>query len=142
MNTFDIDALETSDTGFLHLKNPSTEEPIFLGSGDGTQPVGIEFHAPGTKAYVAAEDRRTNRQLLRNKRKGKVTAEDLRSDQAEFLADVTSKFVNLSVKSAGEATGKALFLAFFSEPKRGWAVDQSNAYLADWGHFTTTSPTS
>ena len=142
MDTFDISALETSDTGFVHLKNPSTEEPIVLGSGDDAKPVGITVHAPGTKAYVAAEDRRTNRQMLRNRRTKKITAENLREDNQLFFADVTVSFDNLSFKPAGEVTGKDLFSALYGDPKFGWVTDQVNAFLNDWGSFTTTSPTS
>ena len=142
MDTFDISALETSDTGFVHLKNPSTEEPIFLGSADDAKPVGITVHAPGTKAYVAAEDRRTNRQLLRNRRTKKVSAENLREDNQQFFADVTVSFDNLSFKAADNLSGKELFLALYSDPKFGWVADQVNAFLNDWGSFTTTSPTS
>lgn len=142
MDTFDISALETSDTGFVHLKSPQTEEPIFIGPDDDRKAVGITVHAPGTKPYVAAEDRRTNRQLLRNKRKGKVTAENLREDAQHFLADVTITFDNLSFKPAGDIAGKDLFLALYGDPKFGWVNDQVNAFLNDWGSFTTTSPTS
>ena len=139
---FDLDTIETAETGFLHLKHPSTEEPIMLGEGDDAKPVGITLHAPGSKPYVAADTRRTNRQLLRSKRSKKVTAEDLRADQHQFFADVTASFDNLAYPPAGDATGAKLYLALYEDPKKGWVVDQVNAYLADWGNFSTTSPTS
>jgi hypothetical protein len=139
--TFDITSIETAESGFLHLKHPATEETISLGEGNNALPVGITYHAPGSKPYVAADLARTNRQLLRNRRGKKVTAEDLRADNHQFFADVTISFDNLSYGSASDVTGKKLFLALYSDPKYGWAVDQLNAKLNEWSDFTTTSPT-
>lgn len=137
---FDITQLATSDTGFLHLKDPSTEEPIFVGEGDAQLPVGITLHAPGSPAYVTAESKRTNRALVRSKRKVDLTADLLRSDQVQFFTDITVSFDQLSYPPAEGATGEKLFNALYSDRRYGWIVDQVNAYVSDWGNFSTTSP--
>lgn len=136
---FDITQLATTDSGFLHLKSPATEEHIFVELGEVKVPVGIMLHAPGSPAYIAAENKRTNRALVRSKRKTDLTADMLRADQVEFLTDVTASFDNLGYPPAGEAKGEDLFKALYADRKFGWVVDQANAFLADWGNFSTAS---
>jgi len=139
---FDIATIETKDTSFLHLKSPVDEEPIFSVEGETKTPVGITFHAPGSEAYEAAAGRRTNRALVRSKRKIDLTADLLRADTVTFLADVTVSFDSLSYSPAGEAKGADLFKALYSDRKFGWVVEQANVHLADWASFTKGSATS
>jgi hypothetical protein len=138
----DITQFTPTETSFLHLKSPVDEEPLYEGSGDAKQPVGITFHAPGSEPYEAAVSRRTNRSLVRSKKKAELTADLLRSDTTSFLTDVTSEFNHLDYPPAGDAKGETLFKALYSDRKFGWVIEQANAFLADWGHFTKSSATS
>lgn len=139
---FDITKFTPSDTSFLHLKSPTDEEPIFTGAGESKQAVGITFHAPGSEAYEAAVAKRTNRSLVRSKKKSELTADLLRSDTVSFLADVTASFNNLAYSPAGEAKGEELFKALYADRKFGWVIEQANAHLGDWANFTKASATS
>jgi hypothetical protein len=139
--TFDITSIETNDASFLHLKHPGTEEPLFIGAGDDKQPVGISFHAPGTPGYEAASSKRTNRSLVRSKRKIDLNADLLRADTVDFLADVTVSFDHLGYPPAGELTGRDLFKALYGDRKFGWVIEQVNGHLADWASFTKGSAT-
>lgn len=140
---FDLTQFTPADTSFLHLKSPVDETPLYSGTGDKKEPVGITFHAPGSDAYEAAVSARTNRSLVRSKRKIDLTADLLRSDTVAFLTDVTVSFDGgLSYPPAGDATGKELFKALYSDRKFGWVIDQANAHLGDWGNFTKSLPTS
>lgn len=131
---FDITQLTPADTTFCHLKNPVDEEPIFTGNGDDKKAVGITFHAPGSEAYEAAETRRTNRSLMRGKKKIEATADILRADATQFLTDITASFDNLAYPPAGEAKGAELYKALYSDRKYRWAVEQASAHLADLGN--------
>lgn len=102
----------------------------------GKQPVGITFHAPGTQPYETASTKRTNRSLVRSKRKIDLTADLLRSDTIDFLADITVSFDHLGYPPAGEATGTDLFKALYGDRRFGWVIEQVNAHLADWASFT------
>lgn len=136
---FDITQFTPTDTSFLHLKSPTDEEPLYIGSGDAKAPVGITFHSPGSEPYEAAVSRRTNRSLVRSKKKAELTADLLRSDTVSFLADVTASFDNLAYPPAAGAIGEDLFKALYADRKYGWVIDQANAHLGDWSHFTKGS---
>lgn len=136
---FDLASIDTSDTSFLHLKSPDTEEPIFTKKGDKKEPVGITFHSPGSEAYEAAVAKRTNRALHRSKRKIDLTADMLRSDTVAFLTDVTVSFDNLGYSPAGDAKGEDLFKAAYSDRKFAWVIEQANTHLGDWASFTKSS---
>lgn len=146
MNTtapaFDITSIETTETSFLHLKHPGTEEPLYVGTGGDKQPVGITFHAPGTDGYEAASKKRTNRSLVRSKRKVDLNADLLRADTVDFLAEVTQSFSHLAYPPAADATGTDLFKALYGDRKFGWVVEQANTHLGDWASFTKGSATS
>jgi hypothetical protein len=137
---FDITEIETSETSFLHLKHPGTEEPLHT-KGDEPAAVGITFWAPGSEPYETASAKRTNRSLLRSKRKIDLTADMLRRDSIDFLADITKSFDNLAYSHAGDAKGRDLFAALYGDRKYGWAVEQANSHLADWASFTKGSAT-
>jgi len=139
---FDITSITATETAFMHLKNPVDEEPIFVGTGANKEPVGIEYYSPGSEGYEAAVGRRTNRALVRSKKKIELTADLLRSDTVKFLTDITASFRNLSYPPAGDAKGEDLFKALYSDRKYGWVVEQANVFLADWAHFIPGSATS
>ena len=139
---FDITQFAPADTSFLHLKSPVDEDPLYVGSGDTKQPVGITFHSPGSEAYEAAGVRRANRSLARGKKNIPITAELLRSDNVRFLADITASFDNLGYPPAADAQGTDLYKALYSDRKYGWVVDQATAHTTDWGNALKKSPAS
>ena len=139
---FDITTLAPTETSFMQLKNPATQEMIFTGEDDGIRAVGITFHSPGSAVYEAAGAARVNRQMLRNKKKPDITAEALAAEQAEFLAAVTASFDHLSYPPAQGASGTALYKALYSDPKYGWILGQANAFMGDWENFIGNSATS
>jgi hypothetical protein len=138
----DVTRFKPAATTFMHLKSPVDEEPMFEGVGEQKAPVGITFHSPGTEAYENAVSRRTNRALVRTKKKVELTADLLRSDTVSFLADITASFDNLTYPPAGAATGEELYKALYGDREVSWIVDQANAHLGDWANFTKASPTS
>lgn len=135
---FDITQIETTETSFLALKHPGTEEPLVT-KGDEPAAVGITFWAPGSEPYETASAKRTNRSLLRSKRKIDLNADMLRADTIDFLADITVSFDQLAYPPAGDAKGRDLFKALYGDRKYSWVVEQANSHLADWGSFTKGS---
>jgi hypothetical protein len=139
---FNITSVATCMTAFLHLKDPKTEEPFFVDNDGNPEPVGITFFGPGSPEYEAADARRTNRSLLRNKRKIELTADILRADAIQHLADITASFDNLEYPPAGNATGVELYKALYSDREYGWVVTQATPFNNDWGNFSKASATS
>jgi hypothetical protein len=135
----DITRFKPSATAFMHLKSPVDEEPLFEAVGDAKEPVGITFHSAGSAAYEAASQKRTNRSLVRSKKKVELTADLLRSDTINFLVDVTVSFQHLEYPPAEGATGEDLFKALYGDREYGWVVEQANAHLGDWSSFTKGS---
>lgn len=139
---FDITLLMAAETTFCHLKNPIDEEPLFVGEGDAKAAVGITYSPPGSARYEVAETNRTNRALVRSKKKIEVTADILRADAVKFLADITISFDNLAYPPAGDATGEKLFAALYADRQYRWAHEQLSTHLADLGNSIKKSATS
>jgi hypothetical protein len=134
----DITRFKPSLTSFMHLKSPDEEEPMFEVVGDGKMPVGITFHSAGSPTYEAASAKRTNRSLVRSKKKLDLTADLLRADTVAFLVDITVSFHHLEYPPAGDATGEQLYKALYGDRDYAWVVEQANAHLGDWASFTKT----
>jgi hypothetical protein len=135
----DITKFKPSATTFMHLKSPDEEEPLFEQVGEGKEPVGITFHSAGSAAYEAASAKRTNRSLVRSKKKLELTADLLRSDTVSFLTDITVSFHHLDYPPAGDVAGEKLFEALYGDREYGWVIEQANAHLGDWSSFTKGS---
>ena len=127
----DVNSLKAADRGTIHVKNASGE-PLY----DGDKPVLIHVHGPGSRAYGTVESRASARALKRlNDNEGKITAptaEERVAETAEDLAELTIGFDGLT---SGELTGKALFLAVYSDPRLGFIAKQVSKHVADWGNF-------
>ena len=54
---------------------------------------------------------------------------------AEDLADITVKFENLAYPPAGDAEGRELFSALYSDKRLGFIPAQLLKAVADWGNF-------
>ncbi|GGE75142.1 hypothetical protein [Sphingomonas prati] len=140
----DITRYKPALTSFMHLKSPDEEEPLFetLSTNPDEilkEAVGITFHSAGSPAYEAAVAKRTNRSLVRSKKKAELTADLLRADTVSFLTDVTVSFHHLDYPPAEGAIGEDLFRAVYADREYGWVVEQANAHLGDWSNFTKGS---
>ncbi|MFD1951376.1 hypothetical protein ACFSGX_11435 [Sphingomonas arantia] len=135
----DITRYKPALTSFMHLKSPDEEEPLFETIDGAKEAVGITFHSAGSPAYEAAVAKRTNRSLVRSKKKAELTADLLRADTVNFLTDVTVSFHHLDYPPADGAIGEDLFRALYADREYGWVVEQANAHLGDWSNFTKGS---
>ncbi|WP_347271798.1 hypothetical protein [Rhizorhabdus histidinilytica] len=131
---YDITKQSVADTAAIHIKGADGN---FL-YADG-KPVRIIIHSPGSAAFLEVDERATQRAIARmNENEGKVVlpphAQRL-LEQAEDLADITVAFENLAYPPAGEATGRALFVALYRDPKLGFIPPQITKATKDWGKF-------
>ena len=138
----DITKFKPAPTSFLHLKSPVDEELLFDVVDGQKVAVGINFHGPGSAAYEAANSRRTNRSLVRSKKKAELTADLLRTDNVGYLADITASFENVEYPMPAGHTGEDLYKALYGDREYGWVVDQATVFLADWANFTKSSAAS
>lgn len=131
----DIRTKAVSLTGKLHLRDAS-DELMF----DNGKPVEVNVYGPGSKQYAKASAAQQNRMMVLLKRKGSVdqTAEQKRSENAEFLADCTESFENLSYDAL---VGREMAVAVYSDVTIGFIADQVAKFIGDWSNFSTPSAT-
>jgi hypothetical protein len=136
---FDITKTAVAETATLELTD-ANEAPLL---GEDKKQLSITLYGPGSEPFAKAEGKRQNRLVERLKRKGKteLSAEEQRSEQADFLAAITVSFNGFSYPPAGEATGKALYRALYMDRSVGFITDQVQRFVGDWGNFTGTSAT-
>lgn len=140
---FDITSTKVLEKGILKLTD-AEEAPLMGQDADGNpKQCAIELYGPGSKAYAAAEARRNNRTVDRIKRRGKskLSAEEQRSDQADFLADVTIAFHNFTYPAGDGVTGRDMFHALYMDRGVGFITDQAQQFVTDWGNFSAKSET-
>jgi hypothetical protein len=133
---FDITSKKVQEKGVLKLTD-AEEAPLI---GDNEKQCAIEVYGPGSAAYAKAEARRNNKTVDRIKRRGKskLSAEEQRSDQADFLADITIAFHNFTYP--GEySTPREQFHALYMDRAVGFITDQLQGYVGDWGNFSGIS---
>jgi len=131
----DIRTKAVQPTSTLHLRD-AADELMY----DGDKPVTVTIYGPGSKQFAKAQAAQQNRMLDMLKRKGKTdqTAEQKRTEQAEFLTDCTAEFGNLSY---GDLTGAALANAVYSDIEIGFIADQVAKHIGDWANFSRPSAT-
>lgn len=132
----DIRKFAVEQTGRLHLRDASEE---LMYADDAKQlPMAVNVYGPGSKQYARAAAAQQNRMVDKLKRKGKAsnTAEQNAAETAEFLADCTASFENVSY---GELTGRELAIAVYSDTEIGFIADQVAKHLGDWSNFTKPS---
>ena len=137
---FDITKTAVSETATLDLVGPD-EAPLL---GEDKKQCSISLYGPGSEPFERASAKRQNKLIGRLKRKGKseMSAEEQRAEQADFLASITVSFNGFTYPPAGEATGKDLYRAAYSDRSIGFIADQVQAFVGDWGNFTGSSATS
>ena len=137
---FDITKTAVSETANLDLLGPD-EAPLI---GEDKKQCSITLYGPGSEPFERASAKRQNKLVQRLKKKGKaeMSAEEQRAEQAEFLASITVSFNGFAYPPAGDATGKDLFRAAYSDRRIGFIADQVQAFVGDWGNFTSSSATS
>lgn len=129
-------------TAFLHLKDA---DEVFL--YEGKEKVGIELFSPGTPEAAKVEERVTGRLLKEmNDAGGKAALPSLdqqRADAAQDLADVTAAFHHIEYDGPDgkPLTGRALYVAVYSDPELGYIKKQVSKFQADWGKFKAGSLT-
>ncbi len=137
---FDISTQAVAESSDLML-NDAEDAPLL---GADKKQLSITLYGPGSEPFEKAAAKRQNRLLERLKRKGKtdMSAEEQRSEQAEFLASITESFNGFDYPPAGDAKGKDLFRALYMDRKLGFITDQVQRFVGDWGNFSGKSATS
>lgn len=132
----DIRKFAVEQTGRLHLRDASEE---LMHTPDGL-PMAVNVYGPGSKQYARAAAAQQNRMVDKLKRKGKAsnTAEQNAAETAEFLADCTASFENVSYDGL---VGRELAIAIYSDTEIGFIADQVAKHLGDWSNFTKPSTT-
>jgi hypothetical protein len=137
-----IASLAVAATAALHVKGP-TGEPLYADE-EGTLPVRIHVHGPGSRAYGIVETRQSARALKRMQdNDGKITAatpEERIAETAEDLAAITVRFENFDYQGGGaELAGADMFRAAYADQGLGFITRQVTKFVGDWGNFKAAS---
>jgi hypothetical protein len=143
----DIKGQAVAATAFLHLQD-AAEEPLYAtkpgtDETDLDKPVRVSVYGPGSKQYAQANARRYNRYVERM-RKGKkieLSADEQRRETAEFLADTTHSFENMTYNGKPVATREDM-IALYSDIEIGYIAEQVAKFGAEWGNFKKKPSTS
>ena len=105
------------------------------GRPDKEKPVTVELYGPGSREHGQATAKRSNRNIQRLRKKGSVelSADDIATEGAEYLAAITVGFTNLEY---GGLTGDKMHKALYADRTLGFIADQVNEHIGDWENFT------
>lgn len=139
---FDITSVAVSETSTFQLRDAS-DNLLFAKAGDGeaAKPVNVTVYGPGSKEHARAVAKRSSRHLARLRKKGggDLSADDIASEGAEFLASITVGFDNLTYKGL---TGHEMHKALYTDRSLGFIADQVNEHVGAWENFSKGSETS
>jgi hypothetical protein len=132
----DIKQFAASPTSTFQLRDGA--DNLIWADDAKSVPVEVEVYGPGSKQYQSASSRQQNRSIDTLKRKGKAdqSADDKIADQADFLASITVRFVNLDYEGL---SGNALAVAVYSDSSLGFIGQQVKAHADEWANFTKGS---
>ncbi len=140
--SFDITKLAVTDTSTFQLRD-AADNLIFAPADKGGEPkpVTVTVFGPGSKEHAKAVAKRSNRNIQRLRKKGSVelSADDIASEGAEFLASITVSFENLDYKGL---TGPELAKALYTDRSLGFIADQVNEHIGSWDNFVGELPKS
>jgi len=134
---FDVKSLAIKESTVLHLKNPFTQEELYVndkGELDpkGKNPVTVTVASQGSREYRLALNAMINRE---NKRGKKVkSAEELRAENIELLVAICLDSDNLSYDGEPVKTD-AQFRALLSDDSLGFIKTQIDETLGDISLF-------
>lgn len=135
----DLKTQAVLNTSTLHLQDAG-EEPMYAAGADGNpdmqKPVQVVMYSPGTKQFANASARRSNRNVQRMVRgkKTDLSADEQRRESAEFLADTTHSFENLTYGDKLPTT-RDEFIAVYSDIEIGFIAEQAAKFGSDWANF-------
>ncbi len=134
---------EMVDVGILHIRD-AEDELMYADGPDGkpdeSKPMRIHLYGPGSKQQAKAQTRYKNSLVAKMARKGgkvKLTADEERELDAQFLADVTKQFDNMGdlVPAGQDLAGEDLYLAVYGNQKLTFIPQQAQLYARDTSNF-------
>lgn len=131
--SFNLNSLALHDSFVLQLKHPVEGTPLFADEAE-TEAVSITLYGTSSKQYRNAVTAMQNRQLRRNAKKERASAEDLKEESISLLVacSATSAFLSLDDKPVTDA---ATFRQLYSDARFSWVKDQVDEALADTSNF-------
>lgn len=129
--SFNIKAKALSETTFVHLRDPATDEKLYdEATGEA---VGITIYGKASSQYKQALSALSRKNLAR---KGKPQSfETNMEDNIEILVTISKEAKNLDIDGVPVATAAA-FKALYSDTELFWVKDQVQEALEDNAAFT------
>jgi hypothetical protein len=129
---FELSSLKLSPTSALHLRHPVTDVPLYADEDKKAKPVIANLYGKASKQYREALHNLQNKRLTQKSRK--ETAENLESDNVEFLTACTKSIDNLTVEGKAVDTVEVI-RQLFSEAGYSWVKEQIDEHLGQNASF-------
>lgn len=130
---FDISTLALKADHELHLKHPLTDAKLYA-DDDETKPVVIMLYGSASKQYRKHVMDMQTRQLRRQAKKEKPSAEVYSEESTELLVACSAGSKNLSNDGKPVSTAED-FRKLYSDPSLSWIRQQVDEAIADVGNF-------
>lgn len=130
---FDINSLALAADHELHLKHPVSGDKLYADK-DEKQPVMVLLYGTASKQYRNAVTAMQTRQLRRNQKKEKASAEVMNEEAVELLVACSAGSKNLSFDGKPVSMAED-FRKLYSDPKFSWLRSQVDDALGDVGNF-------
>lgn len=133
---FDISTLALKADYELHLKHPLTDMKLYADKEE-KKPVQILLYGTASKQYRKAVSEMQTRQLRRNAKKEKPSAEVMNEEAVELLVAVSAGTKNFVFEGAEFSGTAEAFRKLYSDPKFSWIRQQVDEAIGDVGNFLT-----
>jgi hypothetical protein len=131
---FDISTLALKADHELHLKHPLTETKLFADAEE-KKPVMILLHGTASKQYRNQVQAMQTRQLRRNAKKEKPSAETMNEEAVELLVACSAGTKNFVFEGTEFSGTPEAFRKLYSDPKFSWLRAQVDEAIGDVGNF-------
>lgn len=132
---FDISTLALAPDYTLHLRHPVSGDKLYADKEE-TKPVEVLLFGTASKQYRNAVSAMQTRQLRRNAKKEKPSAEVMNDEAVDLLVACTSGVNNLAVDASGKVPTTAEdFRKLYADPKFSWLRAQVDEALGEVSNF-------
>lgn len=132
---FDISTLALSADHSLHLRHPVSGDKLYADK-DEKEAVEVLLYGTASKQYRNAVSAMQTRQLRRNAKKEKPSADVMNEEAVELLVACSAGSKNLSLDGKA-VTSADDFRKLYSDPRYSWLRAQVDEALGEVGNFLT-----
>lgn len=131
---FDISTLAFAPDYELHLKHPGNDTKLYADKEE-TKPIVISLYGTASKQYRKQVTEMQTRQLRRNAKKEKPSAETLNEEAVDLLVACSAGVKNFVFEGSDFPGTPDAFRKLYSNPAFSWIRSQVDEALGEVGNF-------